>query len=35
VANAIIDALAPFGVTHMEMPFKPEKVWKAMQSQGQ
>ena len=35
VANAIIDALAPFGVTHMEMPFKPEKVWRAMQSNGQ
>ncbi len=35
VANAIIDALAPFGVTHMEMPFKPEKIWKAMQGNGQ
>jgi carbon-monoxide dehydrogenase large subunit len=35
VANAVIDALAPFGVTHMEMPFRPEKVWKAMQSHGQ
>jgi carbon-monoxide dehydrogenase large subunit len=31
VANAIIDALAPFGVTHLEMPFKPEKLWKLMQ----
>jgi carbon-monoxide dehydrogenase large subunit len=28
VANAIIDALAPFGVTHLEMPFKPEKLWR-------
>ena len=27
VANAIIDALAPFGVTHLEMPLKPEKLW--------
>lgn len=34
VANAIIDALAPFGVKHLEMPFKPEKLWKLMQ-QGQ
>jgi carbon-monoxide dehydrogenase large subunit len=25
--NAIIDALAPFGVTHLEMPLKPEKLW--------
>jgi carbon-monoxide dehydrogenase large subunit len=31
VANAIIDALAPFGVTHIEMPFKPEKIWRAIQ----
>jgi carbon-monoxide dehydrogenase large subunit len=31
VANAIIDALAPFGVTHLEMPFKPEKLWRLMQ----
>jgi carbon-monoxide dehydrogenase large subunit len=31
VANAIIDALAPFGVTHLEMPFKPEKIWRAIQ----
>ncbi len=31
VANAIIDALAPFGVTHMEMPFKPEKIWRLIQ----
>ncbi|MGQ4809886.1 Carbon monoxide dehydrogenase large chain [Candidatus Entotheonellaceae bacterium PAL068K] len=30
VANAIIDALAPFGVTHLEMPFKPEKLWQLM-----
>jgi carbon-monoxide dehydrogenase large subunit len=31
VANAVIDALAPFGVTHLEMPFKPEKLWRLMQ----
>jgi len=31
VANAIIDALAPFGVTHLEMPFKPEKIWRLIQ----
>jgi aerobic carbon-monoxide dehydrogenase large subunit len=30
VANAIVDALAPFGVTHLEMPFKPEKLWRLM-----
>jgi aerobic carbon-monoxide dehydrogenase large subunit len=31
VANAIIDALVPFGVTHLEMPFKPEKIWRLIQ----
>ncbi|GAC1578211.1 MAG: molybdopterin-dependent oxidoreductase [Candidatus Elarobacter sp.] len=30
VANAVIDALAPFGVTHIDMPLKPEKLWAAM-----
>ncbi len=30
VMNAVIDALSPFGVTHMNMPAKPEKVWRAM-----
>jgi carbon-monoxide dehydrogenase large subunit len=34
VANAIIDALAPFGVTHLEMPFKPEKLWRLMNQDG-
>ena len=32
VMNAVIDALSPFGVKHMNMPAKPEKVWRAMQS---
>jgi carbon-monoxide dehydrogenase large subunit len=31
VANAVIDALAPFGVVHIDMPLKPEKLWAAMQ----
>jgi carbon-monoxide dehydrogenase large subunit len=30
VANAVIDALAPFGVKHLDLPLRPEKVWKAM-----
>jgi hypothetical protein len=25
-----IDALAPFGVTHLEMPLKPAKLWRLM-----
>ncbi len=30
VINAIIDALAPLGVRHIDMPATPERVWKAM-----
>ncbi|MCH8883585.1 MAG: molybdopterin-dependent oxidoreductase, partial [SAR324 cluster bacterium] len=29
--NAVHDALAPLGVDSLDMPFKPEKVWKAIQ----
>jgi aerobic carbon-monoxide dehydrogenase large subunit len=31
VANAVIDALKPFGVRHMDMPFWAGKVWEAIQ----
>ncbi|HEY1727398.1 MAG TPA: xanthine dehydrogenase family protein molybdopterin-binding subunit [Candidatus Baltobacteraceae bacterium] len=34
VVNAVIDALAPFGITHLDMPLKPEKVWTAIQQAG-
>jgi aerobic carbon-monoxide dehydrogenase large subunit len=34
VTNAVVDALAPFGVRHLDMPLTPEKVWGAMHSQG-
>lgn len=34
VANAVIDALAPFGVTHIDMPLRPEKLWAAMQNRS-
>jgi carbon-monoxide dehydrogenase large subunit len=27
IVNAIVDALSPFGVRHIDMPVKPEKVW--------
>lgn len=30
VTNAIVDALAEFGVTHIEMPATPERVWRAI-----
>ncbi len=32
VANAVCDALSDLGVTHIEMPITPEKVWRAMRS---
>ena len=30
VMNAVIDALSPFGIKHMQMPATPERVWQAM-----
>jgi len=30
VVNAIIDALAPYGVEHLDMPVTPEKIWRAI-----
>jgi carbon-monoxide dehydrogenase large subunit len=34
VANAVMDALKPFGVRHIDMPLTSEKVWRAINSQG-
>ena len=30
VANAVIDGLKHLGVKHIDMPFTPERVWRAM-----
>ena len=30
VVNAVIDALAPFGIEHLDMPLLPDKVWAAI-----
>jgi len=30
IANAVIDALQPFGVRHIDIPLRPEKVWRAL-----
>ena len=30
ITNAVVDALAEFGVTHIDMPATPEKIWRAM-----
>jgi carbon-monoxide dehydrogenase large subunit len=32
VVNAVLDALAPYGVRHLDMPLKPEKVWEAIRA---
>ncbi|MEQ6901917.1 aerobic carbon-monoxide dehydrogenase large subunit [Nocardioides sp. YIM 152588] len=32
VVNAVVDALAPYGVRHADMPLTPSRVWEAMQS---
>lgn len=34
IMNAVIDALAPFGVKHLQMPATPERVWRAMQAKA-
>lgn len=35
VMNAVVDALEPYGVTDLEMPLTPEKVWQAIQNGGE
>jgi carbon-monoxide dehydrogenase large subunit len=32
VINAIVDALSEYGVTHIEMPATPERVWRAIRA---
>jgi aerobic carbon-monoxide dehydrogenase large subunit len=32
VHNAVVDALRPYGVTDVDMPTTPERVWRAIQS---
>lgn len=31
IVNAVVDALAPLGVTHIDMPLRPKRVWQAIQ----
>ncbi|WP_420638180.1 xanthine dehydrogenase family protein molybdopterin-binding subunit [Candidatus Poriferisocius sp.] len=30
VVNAVVDALDPFGVDHLDMPLTPQRIWRAM-----
>ena len=34
VANAVMDALEPLGVRHLEMPYTAEKLWNAIHGNG-
>ena len=31
MTNAVMDALSYWGIKHLDIPFKPEKVWRAIQ----
>jgi len=32
VMNAVVDALEPYGITHLDMPATPQAVWRVIQS---
>ncbi|MFQ5948286.1 MAG: xanthine dehydrogenase family protein molybdopterin-binding subunit [Acidimicrobiia bacterium] len=32
VVNAVFDALRPFGIEHLDVPLRPDRVWAAIQS---
>lgn len=32
LTNAVVDALRPLGITHLDMPYTPHRVWQAIQS---
>ena len=32
IMNAVVDALSPLGITHIDMPATPEKVWQAIRA---
>ena len=34
IVSAVIDALSPFGVEHLDMPLTPERVWRAIAAAG-
>jgi carbon-monoxide dehydrogenase large subunit len=33
--NAVIDALSPLGIRHIDMPLTPEKLWRAIRAAGE
>jgi carbon-monoxide dehydrogenase large subunit len=34
IVNAVVDALSHLGVTHMEIPMTPERVWRVLKEKG-
>ena len=34
IVNAVVDALSPMGVTHLDIPLTPEKVWRVLKAKG-
>jgi aerobic carbon-monoxide dehydrogenase large subunit len=34
IVNAVVDALAPYGIRHLDMPMTPSRVWEAMQGRA-
>ncbi|HET9754152.1 MAG TPA: molybdopterin cofactor-binding domain-containing protein [Myxococcales bacterium] len=34
VANAVMDALSPFGITHLDMPLTPGRIWEALRGRN-
>ena len=34
VANAVMDALAPLGIRHLDLPLRPERIWRAIRDAG-
>ena len=34
VMNAVVDALSPYGIRHIDMPATPERVWRAIAGAG-
>ncbi len=34
IANAVLDALAPLGIRHLDLPMTPERIWRAINAQA-
>jgi carbon-monoxide dehydrogenase large subunit len=34
IANAVIDALSTLGITHLDLPMTPQRVWQAVNAKS-